>query len=109
VERNALKNGTGDFCAGQLFALPCTLRRDELFRPKEESSMKKWMTWIALGAALSSIAGCKSGPAASTSDEAKMRSNFTKTGFDINDVPPEQRERVKAIMAAQKKQPQKGQ
>lgn len=59
---------------------------------------------LIIGIAAWNLVGCKSAPAASATDEAKMRSNFAKTGFNINDVPPEQRDRVRALME-QSKQP----
>lgn len=65
---------------------------------------KKWGLVLACYV-LSGLAGCHSAPAASANDEAQMRANFKKTGFDINDVPPAQRERVRALMEASKQAP----
>jgi hypothetical protein len=43
--------------------------------------------------------GCKGGRNASASDEAKMRSSMTKP-FDVNSVPPDKRDMVRAMMKA---------
>lgn len=43
-------------------------------------------------------AGCSEEQKASPKDEAAMRESYQKKGFNVNDIPPEQRERVKGFM-----------
>jgi hypothetical protein len=54
---------------------------------------------LALGfAALTMLAGCSASTKGSDTEQKQMTDNFHKKGFDINDVPPAQRERVRAMM-----------
>ena len=60
--------------------------------------------WVLFGVLCSSVplaGGCRTAPAGS--DQA-MTKAFDQKTFDINNVPANQRERVKAIMESQKAQ-----
>ena len=50
------------------------------------------------------VAGCSSDDAAKK-DDAAMRQSMSKKTIDINDVPPEQRDRVRAYMNMSKAGP----
>jgi uncharacterized protein YcfL len=59
---------------------------------------KPWWLLSLLPAALLLLTGCSGSNNVSQNDEAKLKKEFSKTGFDINDVPEKDRERVKSLM-----------
>jgi hypothetical protein len=59
---------------------------------------KSWRWLPLLPALLLLLTGCSGSNNVSKSDEAKLKREFSKTGFDINDVPEKDRERVRSLM-----------
>jgi hypothetical protein len=57
-----------------------------------------WRWLSLLPATLILLTGCSGSNNVSPQDEAKLKKEFSKQGFDINDVPEKDRERVKGFM-----------